>query len=292
MPKFVSEADRKAREEREEAARAVMAKLEGDMVRVEGGSFMMGCTGEQGKDCGDDEKPAHQVTVGTFFLGKHEVTVGLFRAFVQATGHRTTAEQEGGSYIWNDSEWKLTPGVTWEHDEEGRKRDASGDRHPVMHVSWHDAVAFCAWLGNSTGKRYRLPTEAEWEYAARGGNLGRAGSQNRSTKYAGGSDLGSVGWYADNSGRKAHPMGQKAANELGLYDMSGNVWEWCQDWYGENYYKGSPATDPAGPSSGEYRVVRGCSWDTDASGCQLALRFRFTPDVRYSGLGIRLARTP
>lgn len=299
--------EKAAREAAEEAAREKAAKeeaarkaaeeaigqLEQDMARVEGGSFMMGCTSEQstGTGCMQDEKPAHRVSVGTFFLAKHEVTVGQFRAFVQATGHRTTAEQEGSSYIWNGSEWKLTSGVMWEHDEEGRKRDASGDSYPVVHVSWHDAVAFCAWLGNSTGKRYRLPTEAEWEYAARGGNLGRAGSQIRSTKYAGGSDLGSVGWYADNSGGKVHPVGQKTANELGLYDMSGNVLEWCSDWYGENYYKGSPATDPAGPSSGEARVVRGGSWYAPARSCRVADRGGYSRGDRTFHLGFRLART-
>ncbi len=156
-----------------------------------------------------------------------------------------------------------------------------GDNLPVEYVSWYDCQEFIRKLNELTGKQFRLPTEAEWEYVARGGN-----KSNR-TKYAGGSDIDNVAWYEENSNSTTHPVGQKRANELGLYDMSGNVGEWCQDWKGD--YSSASQTNPQGPATGTYRVLRGGGWLNDARGCRLSYRFSYAPDFRYWHIGLRLA---
>ena len=191
------------------------------MVHVQGGTFTMGCTSEQGGDCWDDEKPAHSVTLSDYYIGETEVTQALWRAVM-------------GS---NPSYWK-------------------GDNLPVEKVSWDDCQTFVRKLNQMTGKTFRLPTEAEWEYAARGGN------KSLGYKYSGSNTLSSVAWYDGNSSNNTHPVKGKQPNELGLYDMSGNVWEWCQDRYGS--YNSSSQTNPAGASSGSYRVCRGGSWIDNA----------------------------
>jgi formylglycine-generating enzyme required for sulfatase activity len=250
------------------------------MVFVAGGTFTMGCTSEQGSDCRDVEKPSHSVSLSSFSIGKYEVTQAQFAAFIEATGYRTDAEKEGWSYVWTGSEWEKANGVTWRNNTSGNGVQPS--THPIIHVSWNDAIAFCNWLSEVTGKSYRLPTEAEWEYAARGGN------NSQGYKYSGSDSLGSVGWYNENSGSSTHAVGKKSPNELGLYDMSGNVWEWCSDWYGANYYSGSPSSNPRGPSSGSYRVLRGGSWYYYATHCRVAYRYNYTPDFRNDYYGFRL----
>ena len=216
-----------------------------NMVYVEGGTFTMGATSEQ-QEPGDDEKPTHRVSLSSFYIGKYEVTQALWKAVM-------------GS---NPSNWK-------------------GDNLPVENVSWNDCQTFLRKLNAMTGKNFRLPTEAEWEFAARGGN------RSRGYQYSGSNVLSDVAWYDDNSGMKTHNVGTKAPNELGIYDMSGNVSEWCQDWYGD--YHGYLQTNPTGPSSGSYRVLRGGSWRYGAGGCRVAFRFIFTPDYRGIYLGLRLA---
>ena len=218
------------------------------MIGVGGGTFMMGATSEQGSDASDDEKPAHRVTVSSFHIGKYEVTQALWRAVM-------------GN---NPSRFK-------------------GDNLPVEWVNWDDCQEFIRKLNSLTGKKFRLPTEAEWEYAARGGN------KSRGYKYSGSNTIGDVAWYDDNSGSKTHPVGTKAPNELGLYDMSGNVYEWCQDWYGKDYYSSSPSSNPTGPSSGSYRVDRGGGWSNDAGSCRVSNRSRSFAVNRISHLGLRLA---
>ena len=225
---------------------SVLQTLIGNMVSVEGGTFWMGGTSEQGSDAYDDEKPTHQVTLSSFSIGKYEVT---------------------------QEEWQAVMG--------SNPSNFKGARLPVECVSWEDCQEFIRRLNQLTGKRFRLPTEAEWEYAARGGN------RSRGYKYAGSDNLSSVAWYTDNSGSATHPVGQKSPNELGLYDMSGNVWEWCQDWYGS--YSSGSQTNPAGPNSGSRRVCRGGCWNSSARYCRSSRRNYYTPSYRNGSLGLRLA---
>ena len=225
---------------------AELNKLINNMVYVSGGTFTMGATSEQGSDAWDDEKPTHSVTLSSFYLCKYEVTQALWRAVM-------------GN---NPSKFK-------------------GNNLPVEQVSWNDCQTFISRLNNLTGKNFRLPTEAEWEYAARGGN------RSRGYKYSGSNALSDVAWYDDNSGGKTHPVGSKSSNELGLYDMSGNVWEWCSDWKGT--YSSTAQTNPTGPSSGSGRVCRGGSWSYDAWFCRSSFRFDYAPDDRLNYLGLRLA---
>ena len=216
-----------------------------NMVYVEGGTFTMGATFEQ-QEPDYDEKPTHRVSLSSFYIGKYEVTQALWKAVM-------------GS---NPSHWK-------------------GDNLPVENVSWNDCQTFLRKLNAMTGQNFRLPTEAEWEFSARGGNL------SRGYQYSGSKKIDDVAWYRNNSGSKTHNVGTKAPNELGIYDMSGNVWEWCQDWYGD--YHGYSQTNPTGPSSGANRVYRGGSWGSGAWLCRVAFRDNYTPGSRGNGLGLRLA---
>ena len=216
-----------------------------NMVYVEGGTFTMGATSEQKKP-DDDEKPTHRVSLSSFYIGKYEVTQALWKAVMGSNPSRF-----------------------------------EGDNQPVERVSWNDCQTFLRKLNAMTGKNFRLPTEAEWEFSARGGNW------SRGYQYSGSNVLSDVAWYADNSGMKTHNVGTKAPNELGIYDMSGNVWEWCQDWYGD--YHGYSQTNPTGPSCGANRVYRGGSWGSGAWLCRMAFRDNYTPGSRGNGLGLRLA---
>ena len=216
------------------------------MIGVQGGTFMMGATNEQGSDADSGEKPVHQVTLSTFSIGETEVTQELWQAVM-------------GS---NPSKFK-------------------GSKHPVEQVSWEDCQQFIMKLNQLTGRSFRLPTEAEWEYAARGGN------RSNGYKYAGGNSIGDVAWYDGNSSSTAHDVGTKRANELGLYDMAGNVWEWVHDWKGD--YPSSSQTNPRGPSSGSYPVFRGGSWSYSAWCCRVSNRSSRTPAARYDDVGLRLA---
>ena len=226
-----------------------------NMIAVTGGTFTMGATAEQGSDAYSDEKPAHQVTLSDYCIGETEVTQELWQAVMGSNPSYFTGNLQ----------------------------------RPVEQVSWNDCQEFIKKLNQLTGKTFRLPTDAEWEYAARGG------SQSQGYKYAGSNTIGDVAWYYDNSYNKGsshpdygtHPVGQKHPNELGLYDMSGNVWEWCQDWYGD--YSSGSQTNPNGPSSGSYRVNRGGSWSDIAWGCRVSIRVSNTPTNRGGSLGLRLA---
>ena len=155
-------------------------------------------------------------------------------------------------------------------------------QRPVEKVSWNDCQEFITKLNNLTGKNFRLPTEAEWEYAARGGN------KSKGYKYSGSNTVGDVAWYDSNSSSRTHDVKTKQANELGIYDMSGNVYEWCQDRYGSNYYSSSPETNPTGPTSGSSRVLRGGCWDFIARSCRVSDRGSGIPDFRYNYIGFRL----
>jgi len=224
-----------------------------EMVAVKGGTFTMGGTSEQGSEAEGDEKPTHSVTLSDYYIGKFEVTQELWKAVM---GNEPT--YNGG---WTD--------------QYGR-----GNNYPAYRVSWNDIQKFIRKLNQKTGANFRLPTEAEWEYAARGGN------KSNGYKYSGSNSIDNVAWYTSNSGSKTHQVGIKSPNELGIYDMSGNVWEWCQDRYGS--YSSGSQTNPTGPSSGSYRVPRGGSWFNSAEYCRVSNRDSNTPDGRYSGLGFRL----
>ncbi len=258
----------------------IIGRLESNMIYVEGGSFMMGCTPEE-IGCSGDEHPRHEITLSSYYISKYEVTKKEFGEFVRQTDYKTDAEKEGWSYVWNGSEWNKETGVNWRHNVSGRGNQ--GDDHPVIRVSWNDAVAYSEWLSKKTGKSYRLPTEAEWEYASRGGN------QSRGYLYSGSNKIDLVAWYDGNSGGKTHAIGEKRANELGLYDMTGNVWEWCSDWYGKDYYNVSKGkSNPIGPTSGTDRVRRGGSWYHAPKICRVAFRSRFTPSFRFINVGFRV----
>lgn len=240
----------------------------GDMVLVEGGSFRMGSDSNYA-----DEKPAHEVVLSSFLMGRYEVTQS---EYLRVTGKNPSAFAKG-----------LDAGM-----------------HPVDQVSWLEAVTFCnarsdleglsrvytiagsSVTADMTQSGYRLPTEAEWEYAARGGKL------SKGYAYAGSGDLAQVAWHDANSGKTTRPVGTKAANELGLFDMSGNVWEWCQDWYDPAYYGKSSRTDPLGAASGSNRVNRGGSWDISAEYCRVAFRSSSGPGGRGNSMGFRLVRRP
>ena len=216
-----------------------------DMMYVKGGTFTMGATSEQGSDADSDEKPTHRVTLSNFYIGKYEVTQALWEAVM-------------GS---NPLNWK-------------------GANFPVTTVIWNDCQTFIRKMNALTGKNFRLPTEAEWEFAARGGN------NSRGYKYAGSNIISDVAWYDDNSGSKTHVVGTKSPNELGIYDMSGNVWELCQDWYGS--YSSASQTNPTGASSGLERVLRGgCCCDV-AGYCRSSFRDDITPLYRPYYCGLRL----
>ena len=224
----------------------IIQNLVNNMVYVQGGTFTMGATIEQGSDTFDYEKPAHQVTVSSFSIGKYEVT---------------------------QEEWEAVMGSNPSYFK--------GAKRPVECVSWFDCQQFIQKLNAKTGKNFRLPTEAEWEFAARGG------TKSCLAKYAGNSSIDDVAWYKSNSGNQTHNVGQKSPNELGLYDMSGNVWEWCQDWYGG--YSSSSQSDPRGYSSGSSRVFRSGSWNNGAGFCSVWHRDYGSPDCSSYDLGLRLA---
>ena len=216
-----------------------------DMVRVEAGTFTMGATAEM-KNTEDSEKPTHRVTLtNDYYIGKYEVTQALWQAVMG----------DDPSYF-------------------------KGDNLPVEAVTWDDCQEFIGKLNRITGKTFRLPTEAEWEYAARGGN------KSRGYQYSGSNNPSNVAWYDDNSGDKTHAVGTKQPNELGIYDMSGNVWEWCQDWY--ETYSSSSQVNPTGANSGSDRVYRGGGWCFSARFCRSSFRLSATPAYRVIDLGLRL----
>ena len=217
-----------------------------NMVWVEGGTFRMGATSEQGSDARGDEKPVHSVTLSGYYIGKTEVTQALWEAVMGSNP----------SYF-------------------------EGDDLPVEHVSWDDGQEFIRKLNSLTGEHFRLSTEAEWEFASRGGN------NSRGYKHSGSNYIDNVAWNWDNSEFSTHPVATKLPNELGIYDMTGNVWEWCSDWYGK--YSSGALTNPKGPYDGSDRVIRGGSWGNGASTCRSSFRSQASHGYRSDYLGLRLS---
>jgi formylglycine-generating enzyme required for sulfatase activity len=218
---------------------------EPEMVFVKGGTFMMGSSSGE-----DDERPVHQVTLSDFSIGKYEVTQAQWRAVM-------------GN---NPSEFK------------------GCDACPVETVTWKDAMKYVKKLSKKSGNNYRLPTEAEWEYAASGGNLIRGYS------YSGNDNISAVSWYLENSNSKTHSVGEKQANELKIFDMTGNVREWCNDWYAA--YPAASEVNPFGPFSGRCRVIRGGGWNSGTQYCRTPSRFLNSPEYCNSDLGFRLVLVP
>ena len=282
------------------------------LVLIPAGEFLMGCQ-EPAQDLVaafapyqrkpedfSDEYPRHRVRItNPFYLGKYEVTVGEFRRFTLDAGYRTEAEADGeGGWGYNPATGRCEgrrPESTWRNPG-----FPQSDRHPVLNVSWNDAVAFCQWLSRKEGKIYRLPTEAEWEYACRAGST---------TRYFGGDDpngLDRTARTADARGRNDFPhvadldipkdkdqaftvpAGSFPPNAFGLCDMHGNVWEWCADRYSEDYYASSPLDDPRGPDSGNLRVRRGGAWNSFPLWARSSFRNWNTPDSRCVNLGFRI----
>jgi formylglycine-generating enzyme required for sulfatase activity len=228
------------------AAGSAVSAPDIEMVYVKGGCYQMG---DAFGDGANNEKPVHEVCVDDFYIGKYPVT---------------------------QEQWKSVM-----EKNPSRFKDCGGNC-PVEQILWEDALKFIARLNELTGKNYRLPTEAEWEYAARSGG--------KKEKYSGGNKAGRVAWYSGNSGGRPHPVGTKSPNGLGIYDMSGNVWQWVQDWYGHTYYQDSPRSNPQGPESGPHRVMRGGSWLSTSWFARAAYRGYLPDDFkRLDHCGLRLA---
>jgi formylglycine-generating enzyme required for sulfatase activity len=281
------------------------------LIRIEPGKFMMGSP-EDEKDREDNEGPQHEVTLSKpFYMGVYAVTRGQFRAFVNATNHKTGPkfDDKWGSGVKNKEIQHEQREFNWQNT--GFEQT---DDHPVVNVHWHDAVAFCYWLSRKASKEVKLPTEAQWEYACRAGTKTRFSSGNADAslkEIANIADLSlkprltnpikcpdedfvrrSSAWFERVDWNDGYPftapVGRFKANAWGLYDMHGNVTEWCQDWYSATYYKNSPKTDPQGPDSGEWRVARGGSWLCCPHWCRSAFRFYYDPTGCFSTSGFRV----
>lgn len=226
--------------------KSILDNIVNNMVYIDGGTFMMGATINEDSEAWINESPIHKVNLSSFYIGRYEVT---------------------------QEEWDLLMDYNYSNFK--------GSKHPVERVSWSDCQIFIKKLNELTGKKFRLPTEAEWEYAARGGN------KSEKYSYSGNNNASTVGWYIKTSDESTHDVGTKLPNELGLYDMSGNVFEWCQDWYAE--YSNIEQTNPQGPVSGTKRVVRGGGWNSTPRALRVSWRVSGPEDSRAFELGFRLA---
>jgi formylglycine-generating enzyme len=265
------------------------------MVLVPGGTFSMGAADDESYVA---EEPTHPVSLRPFYLGAKEVTVAEFRSFAESTGYRSQAERGPGAWILSGKTFALDPAASWRSPG-----FAQADDEPVLCVSWNDAIAYCnalslaqdlepayrgsdgLWTRVAGANGYRLPSEAEWEYAAGGGATRTPG------RFPGKGAPALLGWELENSGGRSHPVGLKSPNALGLFDLCGNAWEWCDDFYGQRYYAESPEADPAGPASGATKCVRGGSWASRPRNCRVTQRYARDPGQSYSYLGFRLARS-
>ena len=263
-----------------------------ELVRVPAGPFWMGSDKQQDPLAHDDEFPQHRVELSEYLIGRYPVTVAQFAAFVAATGHRTTAEKTGQSWSrWPGPSWRMVKGADWQHPRGPDSDVRNKGNHPVTHVSWDDAVAFCAWASRVTGRAVRLPTEAEWEKAARGTDRrlypwgSRAPDASLCNFKGNVGDTTPVGRYSrgDNTG---------GDSPYGCADMAGNVWEWVHDWYDAQYYSRSPIIDPERNQNGQYRVLRGGGWNNDPVDVRAAYRYFVVPANSYGNNGFRCAVAP
>lgn len=262
-------------------------QIKPEWVKVPGGRFEMGCTAEQ-SNCNDDETPVHSVTINTFEITRYEITNAQYAVFlndIECNANGSYNDETHGNTEYIDMDGSDCQIVY--NGEEFTAESGKGN-YPVVEVSWFGAQAFAEWAGG------RLPTEAEWEFAARGGK------QSQGYKYSGSNSLDDVAWWMENSDKEGNSglydghgtfsVGQKQPNELGIYDMSGNVEEWCHDWYFEDYYSSSPENNPQGPASGCLRVLRGGSWSTGSGYCRVSFRYGLNPVGTNGRFGFRVVR--
>lgn len=247
-----------------------------EMIYVAGGGIFRNST-EYGRN---EESPSMWVHIDDFYIGKYQVTVEEFEKFIIETGYKTDAEKKGFSLIYSfwSNNWKRKEGLNWMYNTKHKKRGSDEKNHPVIHISWNDATEYAKWAGG------RLPTEAEWEWAARGGK------NSKGYKYSGSNNIDEVAWYIDNSKGKTHPVGTKKPNELGIYDMTGNVWEWCQDYFYTDDYKKSLRDWPIKEYSGNYHGMRGGSWLSNDEVCLITLRSGGFLDRWDYNVGFRLVK--
>lgn len=262
------------------------SSLDINMVYVEGGTFQMGTNKDKYREI--DEENVHLVKLDDFYIGKTEITIAQFAKFVEETNYKTDAEIKGRSYIWDDEKALMVEkeNVNWRCNELGELINENDySYYPVVYISWQDATAFCNWLSEKTGKKYSLPTEAQWEYAARGGRY------SKGYMYSGSKKIKKVAWYWDDSQREEHPVSNLLPNELGIHDMSGNVYEWCYDWY-EATYSTENQENPEGPENEKSklfrRVIRGGSWATTKNFCRVTNRDSGNPNLGTSTSGFRI----
>ena len=233
-----------------------------EMVFVKGGAFMMGS-----EDGYDDEKPIHKVILIDFYISKYEITVKQYKQFCQATGHKFPSE----------------PSPMWYEEHQNVRKWVWRDNHPITNINWYDAMAYCKWLSKITGEEYTLPTEAQWEYAARGG------IKSKGYKYSGSNNIKEVAWYDETTFEKGtRPVGMLKPNELGLYDMSGNVFEWCLDGYGP--YQSHTQKNPLLYPESMYRVIRGGSWYYYDEYCRVTQRDGPKPNLKTFYYGFRIVK--
>ena len=269
------------------------AIINSDFVPVKGGVFLMGSPDSEISRIAETETQ-HSVKISDFYLCKYPVTLSQFKKFIDESGYQTDAEKANSSVIFDGKTWKEEKGINWRHGVSGSERAVVENNHPVLHVSWNDAVAYCRWLTEKTGKIFRLPAEAEWEYACRAGSTTQFNTgENLTTAQA-----NYNGKYLYNNNPKGNTVAVDsfAPNAWGLYNMHGNVWEWCGDWFGEKYYDECQAKgtveNPTGPETGSYRVVRGGSWSDFAGFCRSATRDDYPPGTGSYFIGFRLVFVP
>ncbi|MFK7908130.1 MAG: formylglycine-generating enzyme family protein, partial [Chitinophagales bacterium] len=257
----------------------LLQQLVDDMVVVKGGTFTMGCTSLFGLGCKSNEKPSHEVKLKQFKIGKYLVTQEQWMLVMGKEPSELAARKSGFEKHPQVVHLKGLGNLSTLRKSTGIHQECKNC--PISNASWKETQEFIKKLNQLTGKQFRLPREAEWEFAAKGG------TQSQGFKYAGSNNLDEVAWYDKNSaGRVLHPVGSKKANELGLYDMSGNVWERCQDWYSEDYYKNSPHQNPKGPKKGRLRVLRS---GTYAEVCRISSRSLTYPIHSFwRSIGFRL----